>query len=344
MKRQITLIILILGLAIPSYAQMVYGRIFDTLDDEPLEGAQVWYKDRPTGKVVADENGYYKIRFRPGTLVFHYFGYKDVEVIVKKARSLDIKLSMNSKDMGAVTVKAEKKKYVRKGNPAVELMQKVIAARKSANIRSAEYASYDKYRSTTMALNDVDTTTLNEEQYKKVNLSAEYAEYCPATGKMILPISFEERFSKEYYRKEGNRSKSVVLGEHKESLLDLLQATEFVETKIKDNLVDVDIYKDQTVVFQHNFISPIGGAAAIRFYHYAIADTVDCDGDSCIIVNFQPANKQDFGWNGDLYIMNDSTYRVKRARMGMPMDNSVNFVRHLTLDQEFESLPGGQQF
>ena len=333
-----------MAVAIPSFAQMVTGKVLDALDDEPLEGAQVWYKDRPTGKILSDANGNYKIRFRPGTLVFHYFGYQDVEVVIKKARSLNVKLSMKAKEIEAVTIKAEKKKYVRKGNPAVELMQKVIDARKSANIRSSEYASYDKYRSTTMALNDVDTTTLDDEHFKKVNLSAEYAEFCPATGKMILPISFEERISKEYYRKDGDRSKSIVLGEHKESLLDLLQATEFVETKIKDNLVDVDIYKDQTVVFQHNFISPIGGAAAIRFYHYAIADTVDCDGDSCIIVNFQPANKQDFGWNGDLYIMNDSTYRVKRVRMGMPMDNSVNFVKHLTLDQEFESLPGGQQF
>jgi hypothetical protein len=333
-----------LGLAIPSYAQMVYGRIFDSLDDEPLEGAQVWYKDRPAAKVVTNENGYYKIRFRPGTLVFHFFGFKDVEIVVKKARSLDVKLSMNSKEMEAVTVKAEKKKYVRKGNPAVELMQKVVAARKGADIRSADYVSFDKYRSTTMAINDVDTTTLNDENYKKANLSAEFAEFCPATGKMILPISFEERVSKEYYRKDGDRKKSIVLGEKQESLLDLLSATDFVENKIKDNLVDVDIYKDQTVVFQHNFISPIGGAAAIRFYHYAISDTVDVEGDSCIIVNFQPANKQDFGWNGDLYIMNDSTYRVKRARMGMPMDNSVNFVRHLSLDQEFESLPGGQQF
>jgi len=344
MKRQIILFMLMLGLAAPSYAQMVYGRIFDTLDDEPLEGAQVWYKDRPTAKVVSNESGYYKIRFRPGTLVFHYFGYKDVEIVVKKSRSLDVKLSMDSRDLGAVTIKGEKKKYVRKGNPAVELMQKVIDARKGANIRSAEYASYDKYRSTMMAINDVDTTTLDDENLKKANLSAEYAEYCPATGKMILPISFEERISKEYYRKEGDRSKTVVLGEHKESLLDLLSATDFVETKIKDNLVDVDIYKDQTVVFQHNFISPIGGAVAIRFYHYAIADTVDVEGDSCIIVNFQPANKQDFGWNGDLYIMNDSTYRIKRARMGMPMGNSVNFVRYLSLDQEFESLSGGQQF
>ena len=116
MKRQIIFFMLMLGIAIPSYAQMVYGRIFDTLDDEPLEGAQVWYKDRPAGKVVADENGYYKIRFRPGTLVFHYFGYKDVEVVVKKARSLDIKLSMDSKEMGAITVKAEKKKYVLQDN------------------------------------------------------------------------------------------------------------------------------------------------------------------------------------------------------------------------------------
>ena len=246
MKRQIILFMLMMAVAIPSLAQMVTGKVLDALDDEPLEGAQVWYKDRPTGKILSDANGNYKIRFRPGTLVFHYFGYQDVEVVIKKARTLNVKLSMKAKEIEAVTVKAEKKKYVRKGNPAVELMQKVIAARKSADIRSSEYASFDKYRSTTMALNDVDTTTLDEEHFKKVNLSAEYAEFCPATGKMILPISFEERISKEYYRKDGDRSKSIVLGEHKESLLDLLQATEFAETKIKDNLVDVDIYKDQT--------------------------------------------------------------------------------------------------
>lgn len=344
MKRQILLYLLIMGFAIPSVAQMVTGKIYDALDNEPLEGAQVWYKDRPAAKVVSDASGVYKIRFRPGTLVFHFFGYKDHEVAVNKARSLNVKLSMNATDMKTVSVQAEKKKYVRKGNPAVEMMQKVMAARKSADIHDAEYASYDKYISTTMALNDVDTTTLDDEHFKKVNLSAEYAELCPATGKLILPISFEERCSKEYYRKDGDKRKSIVKGEHKESLLDLLQVTDFIESKIKTNLLDVDIYKDQTVIFQHNFISPIGGAAAIRFYHYAIADTVECDGDSCYIVNFQPANKQDFGWNGNLYIMADSTWRVKRARMGMPMDNSVNFVKHLTLDQEFESLPSGQQF
>lgn len=344
MKRQILLFILMMAVTIPSLAQMVTGKVYDDFDNEPLEGAQIWYKDRPTGKVLTDANGNFKIRFRPGTLVFHYFGYRDVEIIVKKARVLNVKLSMAAQEKEAVTIKAEKKKYVRKGNPAVELMQKVMDARKSADIHDAEYASYDRYISTTMALNDVDTTTLDDENFKKVNLSAEYAEFCPATGKMILPVSFEERATKEYYRKDGDRRKSIVLGERKESLLDLLQATEFLESKIKTNLIDVNIYKDQTVIFQHNFISPIGGGAAMRFYHYAIADTVECDGDSCIIVNFQPANKQDFGWNGDLYIMNDSTYRVKRVRMGMPMDNSVNFVKHLTLDQEFESLPSGQQF
>ena len=344
MKRQFILFILMMAVAIPSLAQMITGKVTDGFDNEPMEGAQIWYKDRPTGKVLTDTNGGYKIRFRPGTLVFHFFGYKDVEVEVKKVRVVNVKLSMNAQDIKTVTVQAEKKKYVRKGNPAVELMQKVINARKSADIHDADYASYDRYISTTMALNDVDTTTLDNEDFKKVNLSAQYAEYCPATGKMILPISFEERITKEYYRKDGNRRKSIVLGENKESLLDLLQATEFIESKIKTNLIDVDIYKDQTVIFQHNFISPIGGAAALRFYHYAIKDSVELDGDSCIIVNFQPANKQDFGWNGDLYIMKDSTYRVKRAQMGMPLNNSVNFVNYLTLVQEFESLPSGQQF
>ena len=345
MKRQITFFMLMMAVAIPSLAQMVTGKVIDAYDEGPIEAAQVWYKDNPTGgKILTDADGNFKIRFRPGILIFHNLGYKDVEIEVKKARNLTVKLSMTAMEMGAVEIKAEKKKYVRKGNPAVELMQKVMDARKSADIHDAEYASYDRYVSTTMALNDVDTTTLDDENFKKANLSAEFAEYCPATGKMILPISFEERITKEYYRKDGNKRKSIVKGENKRSLLDLLQATDFLETKIKDNLVDVNIYKDQTVVFQHNFISPIGGAAALRFYHYAIADTVECGGDSCIIVNFQPANKQDFGWNGDLYIINDSTYRVKRARMGMPIDNTVNFVKQLALDQEFESLPSGQQF
>ena len=177
MKRQIILFMLLMAVAIPSLAQMVTGKVIDADDNEPLELAQIWYKDRPNGKISTDENGNYKIRFRPGTLVFHYFGYQDVEVDVKKARVLNVKLSLIAKEMGSVTITEEKKKYVRKGNPAVELMQKVIAARKSADIHDADYASYDRYLSTTMALHDVDTTTLDDENFKKVNLSAEYAEY-----------------------------------------------------------------------------------------------------------------------------------------------------------------------
>ena len=80
MKRQFLLFIFMMAVAIPSLAQMVTGKIVDSFDDEPMEGAQVWYKDRPAAKVLADVNGSYKIRFRPGTLVFHFFGYKDVEV------------------------------------------------------------------------------------------------------------------------------------------------------------------------------------------------------------------------------------------------------------------------
>ena len=103
MKRQITLFLLMIAVAIPSLAQMVTGKVTDALDDEPMEQAQIWYKDKPNGKILSDANGNYKIRFRPGTLVFHAFGYQDVEVVVKKARVLNVKLSMNAKEMKAVT-------------------------------------------------------------------------------------------------------------------------------------------------------------------------------------------------------------------------------------------------
>jgi hypothetical protein len=40
----------------------------------------------------------------------------------------------------------------------------------------------------------------------------------------------------------------VVHGNHAESLLDVVAAGEFYETKFKNNLKDVDIYKDEIVL------------------------------------------------------------------------------------------------
>ena len=54
-----------------------------------------------------------------------------------------------------VTVSSKRQKYSRKNNPAVELMRKVIAAKKSHDIHNHDYFRYDRYQKVMLAVNDV---------------------------------------------------------------------------------------------------------------------------------------------------------------------------------------------
>lgn len=342
--KRVFIFIISLLILIPVYAQYVTGKVVADDDGMPLVGATVWYQENPAAKVRVGEDGKYRIKFRKGSLIFHCFGFKDHKAEVTRSNTLNVRLQPASLDMSEVVVKAEKKKYSRKNNPAVELMKKVIAAKRSRDMRTNDYVSYRKYARTMLALNEFSEETLEQnEVLKKKSFLMDYAEVSPETGKTIVPISIEEKTTTELYRKSDDKSKSVVHGHHSESLLDVLAAGEFLETKFKDNLRDVDIYKDEIVLLEHNFISPIGGNAAIRFYHYAIEDTVDLDGEKCIRMVFSPSNPQDFGFSGHLYVLADSTYRVRRAKFGVPVASGINFVEAMDVDQEYVSLPSGEQ-
>lgn len=148
MKRSI-LFVLSLFLLIPIYAQYLTGKVVADDDGMPLVGATVWFQDNPSAKVRVGENGQYRIRFRKGTLVFHCFGFKDYMVEVTRNNSVNVRMAPASLDMAEIVVEA--KKYTRKNNPAVELMQKVIAAKKVRDMRQNDYARYNKYARTMIA-------------------------------------------------------------------------------------------------------------------------------------------------------------------------------------------------
>ncbi len=343
MNKRFLLFLITMMILVPAYAQYLTGKVVADDDGLPLVGATVWFQENPAVKVRVGENGQYRIRYRQGTLVFHCFGFNDHKVYIKTNKPVNVRLKSESMAMAEVVVEAKKKKYKRKGNPAVEMMQKVIAARKGVDMRQNDFVTYDKYSRTMLALNDFSDTVEVDESIKKKKFLKDYAEYCPEIGKTIVPISIEERRSTELYRKSDDKSKSIVHGHHSESLLDVLTAGEFLETKFKDNLKDVDIYKDEVVLLEHNFISPIGGQAAIRFYHYAIEDSVYLDGQKCFKLSFSPANTHDIGFSGNLYVLADSTWRLKRAAFGVPVVSNINFIKGMNVDQEYVSLPTGEQ-
>ena len=80
-------------------------------------------------------NGTYKIDFHSRKLTFAYTGYKPQTIRVREAGQLDVMLEpLDYTQLEEAVVTGKKQRYSRKDNPAVELMRKVIAAKKHSDL------------------------------------------------------------------------------------------------------------------------------------------------------------------------------------------------------------------
>lgn len=322
-------------------AQNITGTVTDEKTGAALPFVNVFY-DGGHG-VQTDSAGHYSLPKKNGKLYFSLIGYVSKSFVIKEATRLDVALSVDNIELGVAVVKSKKTKYSRKNNPAVIMMQKVIAAKKKSDLSVHPYYSYNKYQKLTFALNEISDKVFEEGGLKKVPFLKEHVEVCPETGKKILPISVDETVTQLIYRKNPKSEKQIVLGQRSNGINDLLSTGDILTTLIKDCFTDVDIYDDEVRLLQYPFHSPISTRSAISFYRYFIEDTVMIGKDKCFELSFTPNNPQDFGFSGTLYIMADSSYRVRKIEMGIPRHSDVNYVDNMMITQEFAQLPSGEQ-
>ena len=341
--KRIVFFILLLVAVLPLQAQdVIRGHIVDEATGENLAFASVQYKHNKLA-AISDLQGRFIIRkLKGGKLVISVMGYKSRTIdVTDDTKNLFISLKQDTKQLKEVTVKAKRSRYRRKGNPAVELMRKVIEKKKQTDLANKDFYQYTKYQKLTLALNDINPEALKSPRFKKHQWLADQVELNEQTGKLILPASVDETVSQKIYRRKPFDEKTIIKGQKSSGINDFFQTGDILNVVSKDVFTDVNIYDDQVRLLQHPFTSPIG-SGAISFYRYYIEDTVAVNRDSCIHVHFLPNNQQDFGFRGDLYILKDSSYQVKRCELILPNRTDVNFVENMKLVQEFTKLPTGE--
>ena len=341
MRKAFVLLLLIFSLAID--AQTIRGVVVDeeTGDSIPHPGLQ--YKK---GKVVVSggSDGSFSIaRLNDEYLTVSAVGYKTLQILIgpNTPARMRITLKPDTKRLKEVTVRGKKGKYSRKNNPAVELMKRVIAAKKRNDLENHDYYRYDKYQKLTLAVNDITPAEVEKEKGKNRQWLVNQIEFCPYNNKLILPLSVDETITQHIYRKDPKKEKTIVLGQRATGVNDLIQTGEMLNTVLKDVFTDVDLYDDQIRLLQYPFTSPIG-KDAIAFYRFYIVDTVYVDRDECYHLEFTPNNQQDFGFRGELWVLTDSTLHVKKCRLSLPRKSDVNFTDNLSVTQEFTKLPNGE--
>ena len=335
--------LLLLVIGSTARAQLV-GVVVDRDSGEPIPFASLIYKGHHVS-AAADENGYFSIERHNGwKLTVKAVGYKNNDVSIKESMTgeLVVKLKSDTRHLDEVVVKSKRKsKYSRKNNPAVELMKRVVEAKKRTRLENHDFFQYDKYQKITLAVNDVTPDELEDVQQKKQNWLVDQVELCPINNKLILPLSVDETVSKHIYRKDPKASKDIVLGQQSKGVNQLIQTGNILNTLLKDVFTDVDIYDDQVRLLQFPFTSPIG-KDAVAFYRFYIEDTVFVGRDLCYHLQFTPNNQQDFGFRGELFILADSSLHVKKCSLTIPKRSDVNFVENLKVEQEYTQLDNGE--
>ena len=156
-KRLFISFALLLMIVAGASAQKITGVVVDAHTGDSIPMAGIVYRTHHV-MVAADHRGCFSIdRHNGWKLFFTAVGYKTqiIDVSSKTKNHLVIKLKPDTKILNEVVVKSKRSRYSRKNNPAVELMRRVIAAKKKTDLDNNDFYEYYKYQKLTLAKNTV---------------------------------------------------------------------------------------------------------------------------------------------------------------------------------------------
>ncbi|WP_255474242.1 DUF5686 and carboxypeptidase-like regulatory domain-containing protein [Pontibacter qinzhouensis] len=324
----------------------VKGTVTDAQSGETLIGVSVFFPGTSTG-TSTDLDGNFVLRTNQQVdkVTFSYVGYKSVTMPVKPGQEqvINLKLGSDARQLKEVVVTGDRRKvkYSNKNNPAVDLIREIVAHREQNRPQHYDFVQYQQYEKTQLSL------TNTPEKFKRNPLLRPYGfvtdnlDTTVVQGKALLPFFMQEELTEHYLRKNPETHKTIVQAEKK------VDFGEFVDTKgvgafVKNIYQDIDIYQDNITIVTNQFLSPIANLAP-TFYKYWLTDTVTTEtGQQLAELSFIPRNPTSFLFTGKLFVTIDGKYAVQRAEMFVDKTVSINWVKDLRVNLDFEPNGDGR--
>lgn len=316
---------------------VIRGTVKDELTGNPLPYVSVYLKGTTVG-TLTDQKGKYLIETNVAakTLMFSFVGYNTESRTIASGReqTVDMILTLASITLDEIIVKPQRKAYRNKNNPAVELINNVISHRESNKPESYDYMEYRKYEKIQFAISNISEGLKSKGSAGKFNFIFKNIDTTRRVGNNILPVFIKETLSEHYYRKNPETTKDIVTAEKTVNL------DEYIDKKGITNYLnylyqDVNIYEPEIFFLTSKFVSPIASAAP-AFYRYYIIDTLPLNELKCVRLFFEPRNKTDFLFHGNIFVAMDSSYAVRRIDMGINEGINIDWIQDIIITQDFE--------
>ena len=199
------LISLILSLSLPlvSDAQatitVVSGVITDSRTKQTIPAATVVFSGTTSGS-SADADGRFTLQGQEDyrQISVSFIGYKTVRKAIEPGKSqvIDIALVPDVQLLAEVVIKSGKKtRYRNRGNPAVELIRKVIAHKKLNQLENYDFAEYQQYEKMMFALSGLSEHFKNKRIFKNYQFLFRKQDSSEIGGQNLLPVYMEEKIS-----------------------------------------------------------------------------------------------------------------------------------------------------
>ncbi|MBR4136172.1 MAG: carboxypeptidase-like regulatory domain-containing protein [Bacteroidales bacterium] len=326
------------------HAQTLSGKVFsidDKGDTVAVYMAQLQWLNTSVGTYTGMDGSYRISYTNTDTLIVRYLFYDPDTVIVnRKQRQRNFIISTSQPLQEVVISKKKKQRYTRKGNPAVELVQNVIKNKDRYRMEAADSYKAQQYKKMVMTFGRFDFDFYKNDFRQQFSFLEKYVDTIPEEEMPVLTLSLRESLADLYYQRSPRRNVTYVTARRMQGADEVLDE-EGEGAGLEDIFTEVNIFDNDIELMLNKFVSPLSSSLATIYYHYFITDTVDVDGIPCIELSFSPVNSRTFGFSGRLYIVNDSTYALKRYAINVPVDINMNFVRQLRIEQDFVRLDTG---
>lgn len=329
MKKLLFFILIFLNIQ-PTLAQIKIGGIVVDANNNPIPYVNVIFVGSNVG-TITNENGkfYLECNKNINEVEFSFIGFEKKRIYVNNRDvNLIIKLKEESDELREVVLFSGK--MPKKGNPAIDILEKVWAKKRQNGLYLFNQYEYDKYEKIEFDLNNIDSTLIKSKLFKGLEVIFNHIDTSSISGKAYLPIFINESLYKTYGSNQLLKKRDDLLA-NKTSGFD---GNQYIITFVKDLYADYNIYDNYIKIFDKSFVSPVA-KTGVNAYNYVLRDSSFIDNKWCYNIVYYPRRPGELTFKGDLWV-SDTTFAVKQISMEVSKSANINWVKDLYIEQQFD--------
>ena len=286
---------------------IVIGDVYNAYTGEPLANVHIYFQGTDIGTTSSPE-GMFLLRGqlnKKRTMVVSAVGYHTERVSIEAGQQVGVQIALLEKIANLSEV------FVTPGaNPALPLMEQVRKQR-ALNHRPTDIQQANMQ--TALYVSDIQSKHLQRHLWKSLQagmLQAEDSTY-------LIPLYWRKQEATEV----EERATLLTLTDY-HLLLDQLRST-------------CNFYDNHVNILSASLLSPLASSGS-TYYNYFLADSLRVGSEKHYILHFQTKNVFYATFNGEMTI-DSATCALRSIQATVPVQNSINYLRQLTIRQHFDT-------